>query len=550
MAPPRGARGPPWASPGWPSFSPLHRYYPTRLPRNESLLIERFDATVQVEESGWIEVREEIRVRFQGTWNGMFRLIPTEYRTPQGFSYRLWLDDLSVTGPDGEQYEYRVSRERHYRKLRIRVPGASDAVRTVVIRYRVPNGLKYWDEYEELYWNVTGHEWEMPIRVATARIVLPGNLDGLRTASWTGGYGAAENGASVTELEDGFYFESVRPLSYREGLTVAVAWNPGVVSRPGPLSNLRLFFKANWLLLLPFISLGVMWRLWSAPGRDPTKRPISPRYDVPDGLTPAEAGTLIDNRSDMRDITAGFVDLAVRGYVKIEEVEKQGFAKWFGKNDFRIVRLRDASTWDDLKGHERETLRGIFGSAESTLLSELQHEFYEHLPQIQTDIYSELMQRHYYHHRPDKTKGFYTVFGLTVLVISLALGIPLARWLQAPMATVVITVVGCALPVLLFGLIMPARTVRGTRVLERVLGFEEFLDRVESDRSERMVKTPEMFEEFLPYAMAFGVEKKWAAAFESLYTEPPDRYSGTWDGRFRTIHLVDSMSVMSSTART
>jgi hypothetical protein len=198
----------------------------------------------------------------------------------------------------------------------------------------------------------------------------------------------------------------------------------------------------------------------------------------------------------MRDITAGLVDLAVRGYVKIEEVEKQGFAKWFGKNDFRIVRLRGASTWDDLKGHERETLRGIFGSAESTLLSELQHEFYEHLPQIQADIYSGLMQRHYYHHRPDKTKGFYTVFGLAV-------GIPLARWLQAPMATVVITVVGYALPVLLFGLIMPARTVKGSRVLERV----------ESDRLERMVKTPEMFEKFLPYAMAFGVEKKWAAAF-------------------------------------
>ncbi len=102
----------------------------------------------------------------------------------------------------------------------------------------------------------------------------------------------------------------------------------------------------------------------------------------------------------------------------------KGYAKWFGKNDFRIVRLWGASTWDDLKGHERETLRGIFGSGESTLLSELQHEFYEHLPQIQTHIYSELMQRHYYHHRPDKTKGFYTVFGLAVLVIGLAVGIP------------------------------------------------------------------------------------------------------------------------------
>ncbi len=136
---------------------------------------------------------------------------------------------------------------------------------------------------------------------------------------------------------------------------MAVAWNPGVVARPGLLSSARLFFKANWLLLLPFISLGILWRLWSARGsargRDPTRQPISPQYDVPDGLTPAEAGTLINNRPDMRDITVGLVDLAVSGYVKVEEVEKQGFARWFGKNDFRIVRPRGASPWDDL-GYE------------------------------------------------------------------------------------------------------------------------------------------------------------------------------------------------------
>ena len=89
------------------------------------------------------------------------------------------------------------------------------------------------------------------------------------------------------------------------------------------------------------------------------------------------------------------------------------------------------------------------------------------------------------------------------------------------MTTVVIAAVGSALPVFVFAFFMPARSVKGARVLERLLGFEEFLERVESDRFEHMVKTPEMFEKFLPYAMAFGVEKKWAAAFEDLYTEPP-----------------------------
>lgn len=104
---------------------------------------------------------------------------PVQYETPQGFAYHLWLDEVSVTGPSGEPYEYWDSWERHYRKLKIRVPGASDAVRTVIIKYRVPNGLKFWEKYEELYWNVTGDEWEMPTNRATATVLLPEGVRGL-----------------------------------------------------------------------------------------------------------------------------------------------------------------------------------------------------------------------------------------------------------------------------------------------------------------------------------------------------------------------------------
>jgi uncharacterized membrane protein len=84
----------------------------------------------------------------------------------------------------------------------------------------------------------------------------------------------------------------------------------------------------------------------------------------------------------------------------------------------------------------------------------------------------------------------------------------------------------CALIVILFGRIMPARTVTGARTMEKVLGFEEFLRRVEGERFASIVKTPEMFERFLPYAMAFGVEGQWARAFQNIYREPPTWYVG------------------------
>jgi uncharacterized membrane protein len=106
-----------------------------------------------------------------------------------------------------------------------------------------------------------------------------------------------------------------------------------------------------------------------------------------------------------------------------------------------------------------------------------------------------------------------------------------------------------AIIIVLFGWFMPARTIRGTRELEKVLGFQEFLLRVEGDRIERLVKTPEMFERFLPYAMALGVAENWARAFEGIYTQPPQWYSGPGGVHtFRPTSFTSNLGVMSTQA--
>ncbi|MGD8320608.1 MAG: DUF2207 domain-containing protein [Gemmatimonadota bacterium] len=521
-----------------------------------SMSIQRFDATLRVEASGWTDVREEIQVRFTGSWNGIYRTIPVEYRTPQGFSYRLFLKDVTVTGPGGEAYGFSSSRERHYRKLKIRVPGAQDATRTVFIHYRVRNALKFWDEYDELYWNVTGDEWEVPIQEASAMVILPRGVEGTRTASWTGGYGAAENAASVEPTDDGYFFQTRRSLNYREGLTIAVAWNPGVVARPTALDRTLLFLRANWILLLPLLSLGLMWRVWYLRGRDPARLSVSPQYEPPEELTPAEAGTLIDNRPDMRDITAALVDLAVRGYLRIEEVKADGMlGRLIGKEDYSLVPVKPRERWSELRDHEREMLEGIFGGGDSgtplpETMSGLAHSFYRHLGDIRSGIFRELVGRGYYQRRPDKVLGTWMAVGFVVAGVGITAGLPLARRFELSPLTLILAVVLSALPVFVFGFFMPARTVKGARVRERILGFEEFLDRVESERYKRMITSPEMFERFLPYAMAFGVERKWAAAFDDIYTEPPTWYVGTWHGGFRPTLFVHSMGQMSATATT
>ncbi|HWQ03239.1 MAG TPA: DUF2207 domain-containing protein, partial [Candidatus Nitrosotenuis sp.] len=163
----------------------------------KSLVIQNFDVTVEVSKDASILVTETIQPRFTGSWNGIYRTIPVEYRTPQGFNKTLFLEIVSITDENGNDLRVEQSRERHYKKLKIWVPGARDAVRTVVIKYRVPNALLFFSDHDELYWNITGDEWEVPIESATATILLPSNATGIRTLAFTGAYGSRESAADI-----------------------------------------------------------------------------------------------------------------------------------------------------------------------------------------------------------------------------------------------------------------------------------------------------------------------------------------------------------------
>ena len=119
---------------------------------------------------------------------------------------------------------------------------------------------------------------------------------------------------------------------------------------------------------------------------------------------------------------------------------------------------------------------------------------------------------------------------------------------QQPTAFVIAGILS-GLIICAFGWFMPAHTEQGTRALEKVLGFEDFLVHVESDRFNRMIKTPEMFEKFLPFAMALGVEKNWSKAFQGILTQPPSWYRGSSFGpNFYPIGFVGDLNTMSSRA--
>lgn len=511
--------------------------------QGRSLEVERFHSTLTVTSSGMLHVRETVTFRFQGSWNGIYRSIPVSYETPMGFDYRLRLQVESVTLDDGTPLRTEESREGGYLKIKAWVPGASDVTRTVVIEYRVPNALRFFETHDELYWNVTGLDWDVPLGHATAEVILPEGVTGLRASAFTGSFGSTAGEADVTPTPVGVEFATWEPLGFRKGLSVVVGWDPGPVARPTALDRGFDFFRANVLLLLPFASLFLMWKRWERFGKDPDMRPVFPRYQPPEGLSPGEAGTLLDNTPDIRDITATLVDLAIRGYLRIEEEEPGIVGRFLGTKDFAFVQLRGPADWEDLLPHERRVLEGVFDEGTRVRSDDLKNEFYRELPGIKDALFESLVGHGFYKVRPDRVVGRWIAFGI-VLSVTGAIGLTaLGSRLYIPPVTTILSGILLGVPVVVFGALMGSRTRAGVRKLEEILGFEDFLSRVEKDRFRRMIHSVDQFEAILPHAMALGVEQKWGEAFDDLYTEPPEWYVGRYDGTFRpsrlTAHLSD-----------
>src|SRR4029077_4757383 len=460
------------------------------------LTIQRFDETVTVNPNGTIEVTEIIEARFTGFWHGIYRTIPVEYDTPQHLNYSLLLEPLSVTDDNARPLKYEQTREGRYLKFKITVPNAENATRTVILRYRILNALRFFEDHDELYWNVTGDEWDVPIESASAHIELPAGATGIRAVAYTGVFGSRAQDARVQINGNKVEIQSNHPLGFHQGLTAVVGFDKGFVHEPGGGARLLFFLRRNWPLFVPIGAFFIMLWLWWTRGRDPERDAVTVQYEPPDKLTPGECGTLVDNEAAMRDITATLVDLAVKGYLTIEQKDEEHLLGLSHSKEYVFHLKKPAAQWTDARPHELEMLSALFddGSITSVKLSDLQNHFYTHLPAIRSRIFDTLMAEGYYLHRPDTVRQGYIGAGIVIGILLFVFGGALGAATGVAHLTWVMAAILTAAVICIFGWFMPARTLTGARTFEKVLGFEQFLERVESDRLERMVKTPEMFE--------------------------------------------------------
>lgn len=480
--------------------------------------IEDYRVDISVLPSGSLMVEEQINVYFDLPRHGIYRRIPYSYRLPTGERYNLRLR-LEEVLAGGRAVPVRQSREEGQLVIRIGDPDRLVQGQMVYcLRYWVARALRAYGEEVELFWNAVGTEWELPIRRATVRVSLPEGIppEEVRTLGFQGAWGSTI--PFTLEWVEGKLVGTAEDLGPGEGITIAVRLPAAYVQLPGLSTNILWFLQDNLYAGIPLLVLVGMTALWWHKGRDPKKGTIAPAFAPPPGVGPAEAGVLVDDRFDPRDLSAAIVGLAVKGKLKIREVWEEASGKV--PDDFELVRTESSAP---LSTFEEALLEALLGGGERRRLSELKYKFYEHLGGLGARLYMALTEKGLYAGNPDRVRALYRGIGVGTMVLGLAAGV-VASSLYLGAA-----VVASGAIVLLFSPFMPRKTRAGMHLLREILGLEEYIRRAEVERIE-FAAAEKHFEELLPYAMALGLTEVWTRAFDGLLTKPPTWY----EGRFPT----------------
>jgi uncharacterized membrane protein len=489
--------------------------------------IRSFDVFVDVRADATLAVEERIRWDFEGaTKHGIYREIPIAYERPGSADFHIGLRVERVSDANATPWPVKSTTAGGYARIRIGDPARTvTGVQDYRIRYRVTRAVLFFDDHAELYWNATGTEWSVPIDHAEVHVTVPPvGEQSVRVDCFTGPVGSRAHACDT--VRDGNRIDVVAngALAAREGMTVVVGVPKGVIAEPSAFRRALWWLQdagGQWLLLPLAVLIG-LWFLWRALGRDPKiGDAIAVRYEPPPGLTPAEVGTIFDESADVDDVTSTILDLAIRGWLRIEEVQAEKLL-FFSRSDYRLVRLPDPDG-QTLKAHESALLAGLFATnGKSVLVSDLRERFYTHLATIQSALYTVL----------SRDGGFFAANPERVRQVCVALGtavgfsafIAYARF--GPIAAASLGTTGFIIAIM--GRAMPRRTRRGREAYEHIAGLREFLSRVEADRLDRIGgKTAGTFEKVLPFAVVLGVADRWADAFAGIYATPPTWFTGS-----------------------
>ena len=522
-------------------------FFAVALPARAAKILS-FHAEVRAQKDATLNVEETITYDFEGAQRrGIYRDLPVVYSRGGG-QYSLRYEVESVTNGSGGAWPYKLQRRGRDLRIRIGDPNVTlSGVQTYVIKMKFWRAVNFYDGAPEIYWNATGNAWQIPIQSATARFTPPPGVDvaALKFTSFRGPLGSKQ--AANSQIEDGAVMFWASDLAPKEGLSFVIGLPAGSITQPPATQGLLWFIRDWWsAFTFPLLALGTMFWLWQTRGRDAERGlPAQVEWSPPKDLSPAEVGTLIDERCDMTDVLSTLIDLAARGYLVIEELPQSGGVLGIGASkDYAFTRTtQDIPLDEPLKSHEQTFLRGLFGdtspSGRRVTLSSLKNSFYVHLPQITAAIYGSLTNKRLFVKNPESTRSDYV--GAGVVIGALGFGALFFAGLLGSIAYA-IGLMGAGMIVAAFSRAMPAKTALGSRRLRECVGFRRFVELAEKGRIEKLITDdPTIFGRRLPYAMVLGVGQVWATKFAGLMQNPPDWYVSPMDGPFLPYVFVSDL---------
>jgi hypothetical protein len=406
--------------------------------------------------------------------------------------------------------------------------------------------LNAFADHDELVWNAVGVDWSVPIERASAIVHAPAAIQ--RVGCATGYYGSTLGCTTEASAGTDAVFAASQ-LSPYQGMTFTVSLPKGaVVPSPKPILEERFNFASAFrvtpatggiagamLAVLIGIVIFLVWKFGrdrryagsavdAAYGKDggpdvaaPLHEAETPvEFEPPEKLRPGELGTLIDFEAGPLDVTATIIDLAVRGYLKIEELDKAWYER---KHDWKLTKLPKDG---ELRRYERTLYDGLFEDGDEVNLSDLHNKFAARMAKVREQLMDDAMSKGWFARKPGTVKVLYGILGILVLGAGIGLTILLASETHAALLGVPLIVAGVLL--LVASRWMPKRSAKGYGVLRHTLGFKRFIDESEKHRAE-FAERKNIFSEYLPYAVVFGATKKWAKTFADLGDEPPDTSS-------------------------
>ncbi len=484
-------------------------------------VIRDFSVAASISADRTVDVTESLTYDFgDADRHGILRDIPVVYSRDIR-TYALHLNIVSVTR-DGQPEPFTTNISGDTMEIKV---GSADATVTGAhryqIEYRTNRAINFLADHSELYWNVTGNLWQIPIEKSSFDLTLPPQfvLNAVSSTCFTGSYGSTESDCKITQTSAGFHVDATRQLESDEGMTVVFGFPKGAITEPTLIEVIMQTFRDNLSLLFPLCALVVMGGLWWRKGRDPRRQTVVPEYEAPRGLTPAViSGAASESGASSSAVTATIIDLARRGYLKIRFGEK---SKIFGtEQTFTFVKQKEAE--ETMAIYEKDLLSGLFSSGDEVELTDLQKQkFYTSVTAFQTHVSDKITEMKVFSANPALVRGGYVsaafIIGWILMASVSSTGFDA---FCAILTGVIIAVIGW---------FMPKRTGDGVKLLAEIEGFKWFLSVTEKDRlafTDAPQRTPEQFQALLPYAIIFGVEKKWAAQFASMTVPPPNWAEG------------------------